>query len=109
MGNAVNLDNRFVYKSTLGKLPFGGCNLRLAGDLPAHFGDKERIKDMLDQARDLLRSGYNVGIFPEGTRSSSGLLQDFKPTFFQICAELGCPAGPQRPGANAAPPLREGS
>lgn len=90
----ANLESRFIYKSTLGKLPLAGCCLRLAGDLPARFGDKDQIKEMLEQARDLVRDGYNVFVFPEGTRSPSGLLQDFKPTFFQICAELGCPAVP---------------
>merc|ERR1712194_814666 len=90
----ANIEARFVYKATLGNLPFAGCSTRLAGDLPAKFGDKEQIKDMLEQAREVLRNGYNVCVFPEGTRSPSGLLQDFKPTFFNICAELDCPAVP---------------
>lgn len=90
----ANIEARFVYKATLGNIPFAGCCARLAGELPAKFGDKEQIKGMLEQAKELLRNGYNVCVFPEGTRSPSGLLQDFKPTFFQICAELGCPAVP---------------
>jgi len=88
------IEARFVYKSTLSKIPFGGWSLVLAGDLPAKFGDREQIAAMLDQARDILAQGYNIMVFPEGTRSPSGLLQTFKPTFFEICAELGCHAVP---------------
>jgi len=66
----------------------------LAGDLPADFGNKEQIKAMLDEARSLLSHGTNILVFPEGTRSPSGILQAFKPTFFDICAELGCLAVP---------------
>lgn len=90
----ARIEARFVYKSSLAKIPFAGCSMMLSGDLPARFGDKDQIKQMLEQAKYLLRNGYNVCVFPEGTRSPSGLLQDFKPTFFQICAELGCPAVP---------------
>lgn len=85
---------RYVYKGSLAKLPLGGCSLWLADDLAAHFGDKDKIQDMLEQARCLLKEGGRIVVFPEGTRSPSGILQDFKPTFFAMCAELGCPAVP---------------
>lgn len=66
----------------------------LAGDLAAHFGDKELIRAMLERSRRLLSQGYNIVVFPEGTRSPSGMLQDFKPTFFNMAIELGCPVVP---------------
>lgn len=88
------IEGRYVYKSSLKKIPgFGWC-LRLAGDLDVAFGDKEQIHDMVERAKEVLRSGYNVLVFPEGTRSPSGLLQEFKPGFFKICCELGCAAIP---------------
>uniref|UniRef100_A0A7S1SCT0 Phospholipid/glycerol acyltransferase domain-containing protein n=1 Tax=Alexandrium catenella TaxID=2925 RepID=A0A7S1SCT0_ALECA len=88
------IEAKFIYKSSLSKLPVLGWNCVLAGDLAVHHGDKQSIVKMLDKAREVLRQGYHVLVFPEGTRSPSGLLQDFKPTFFQICEELGCPAVP---------------
>lgn len=84
----------YVYKSSLSRIPFFGWLLLLVGDLPVHFGDKDQIQMMLGQARELLQNGYNIFVFPEGTRSPSGVLQDFKPTFFNICAEVGCDAVP---------------
>lgn len=86
------IEARYVYKGSLAKVPCIGCSLKLGGDLGAHFGDKEQISQMIEQAKDLLSTGHNIVVFPEGTRSPSGLLQDFKPKFFEICAELGCPA-----------------
>mmetsp|Transcript_46746 Transcript_46746/g.100036 ORF Transcript_46746/g.100036 Transcript_46746/m.100036 type:complete len:313 (+) Transcript_46746:151-1089(+) len=85
---------RYVYKSSLKKIPFFGWNLQLAGDLAVEFGDKSKIVAMMENAKEALRQGYNVAVFPEGTRSPSGMLQEFKPGFFKICAELGCPAVP---------------
>lgn len=85
---------RYIYKASLGKIPVAGCCVMLAGDLAAHFGDKERIVAMLERSRRVLSQGYNIVVFPEGTRSPSGMLQDFKPTFFDIAIELGCPVVP---------------
>jgi len=85
---------RFVYKSSLGKLPIVGWCVRLAGNLAVHFGDRQRITQMLQEARSLLEQGYDVVVFPEGTRSPSGLLQTFKASFFDLSAELGCDAVP---------------
>lgn len=85
---------RYIYKSSLAKVPVAGCCVMLAGDLAAHFGDKERIVAMLERSRRVLFQGYNIIVFPEGTRSPSGMLQDFKPTFFDMAIELGCPVVP---------------
>jgi len=90
----AGFEAKYVYKSMLGKVPLAGWSIRLAGDLAAHFGDKQQIKGMLERSRKLLLSGHNIVIFPEGTRSPSGLLQSFKPSFFQVCAEVGAPAVP---------------
>jgi len=85
---------RCTYKSSLAKIPVLGWSAKLAGDLAVHHGDKQAIAEMLDRAREILRQGYHILVFPEGTRSPSGIIQDFKPTFFEMCAELGCPAVP---------------
>lgn len=88
------IQGHYIYKSSLKKVPFAGCNSVLAGDLAVHFGDKAKIKAMIEEAKMVLRRGENLIVFPEGTRSPSGILQDFKPTFLEICAELGCPVVP---------------
>jgi len=88
------VEARFIYKSSLAKVPILGICASLAGDLPVRFGDKQQILQMLAQSKELLGRGVHLVVFPEGTRSPSGILQDFKPSFFEVCAELGCPAVP---------------
>lgn len=87
------IEARYVYKSSLNDTPAGPC-LLLAGDLSVKFGNPSAIADMKERAKALLRAGYNIVVFPEGTRSPSGLLQEFKLGFFRICMEVGCPAVP---------------
>jgi len=85
---------RYIYKSSLQKVPILGWCGMLAGELAVHFGNKQAIVDMVERAKVLLSQGHHVVLFPEGTRGPSGILQDFKPSFFEICTELNCPAVP---------------
>lgn len=74
---------RFVSKKSNEKLPLLGRWARAAGTL--HF-DRDSRKDniaMLRQACRLLKSGKNVLIFPEGTRSRSAQCHPFQPGSLQ--------------------------
>lgn len=88
------LEAKYVYKSMLRKIPILGWSCMLAGDLPVFAGDPNAREQLLEGARTLLEEGYNIVVFPEGTRSPSGVLQDFKPAFFQLCCDLGAAAVP---------------
>jgi len=90
----MGIEGKYVYKSSLGSIPIFGCCAPLAGDLSAKFGDKAKIAELLQKSKDTLNAGYNIIVFPEGTRSPSGILQEFKPAFFKICAEVGATAVP---------------
>jgi len=88
------IEARYIYKSSLNKIPFAGWNCFLAGDLAVTAGDKVQVEGMIQRAKEILNTGCHIIVFPEGTRSPSGLLQQFKHTFFDICCELGAPAVP---------------
>jgi 1-acyl-sn-glycerol-3-phosphate acyltransferase len=47
-----------------------------------------------ETAKDLLRQGEVVGIFPEGTRSVDGELGEFKTGAVRLAIEMGCPIVP---------------
>lgn len=87
-------EGKYVYKSMLRKVPILGWCCMLAGDLPVYAGDPNAREQLLDSARTLIKAGYNIVVYPEGTRSPSGVLQDFKPAFFQVCCDLGAAAVP---------------
>ena len=49
----------------------------------------DRLKKSVDEARDVLNRGYNLMIYPEGTRSKSGRLLHFKDFAFRVSKETG--------------------
>lgn len=91
LGMKYCFEAKYVYKSMLKMLPFAGCAQILTGDLPVHRGERDWL---LQKSREVLEAGGNIVVFPEGIRSPSGILQDFKPAYFQLCCEVGCPALP---------------
>ncbi len=52
------------------------------------------VKSSIQKAAALLKSGKNIMIFPEGTRSLDGALGDFKKTFAILSKELNVPVVP---------------
>lgn len=85
---------KWVSKTEIFKIPFMGWNMRLNGYIPLRRGDRESILEMLDLCRKSLRKQSSVFIFPEGTRSVTGILRPFKPGAFQLAHELGLPILP---------------
>lgn len=69
---------RFVIKQELFAIPFFGWYLKKAGFLAIERGESGDARKMLKQAVGLLKAGQNILIFPEGTRSTTGKLQEFK-------------------------------
>ena len=56
--------------------------------------DNTNVKYSILQLAKLLRNGKNIMIFPEGTRTSDGNLNEFKKTFAILGKELGVPIVP---------------
>lgn len=50
------------------------------------FDRKSRVTESMQACREALDSGYSLVIFPEGTRSPNGMLQEFKPGVGQLLA-----------------------
>jgi 1-acyl-sn-glycerol-3-phosphate acyltransferase len=47
-----------------------------------------------DKARELVRDGWSIVVFPEGTRSADGHVQRFRHGSARLCLELGIAAAP---------------
>jgi long-chain acyl-CoA synthetase len=52
------------------------------------------LKESIQKLAEVLRKGKNVIIFPEGTRTKTGKLGDFKKTFAILSKELEIPVVP---------------
>lgn len=69
---------RIMYKKELEKIPFFGWFLRASDFIPVEREDSSSARTSLLKSMNLIRENISVLIFPEGTRSLDGSLQNFK-------------------------------
>ena len=84
----------FIAKKAFGKIPIFSQALMLYNTL---FIDRDDIKQGLKtilQAIENVKSGMSVFIFPEGTRSKDGRMNEFKEGSMKIAVKSGCPIIP---------------
>lgn len=87
---------RFVAKKELTRIPFFGWGLVAAGHIIVDRKDRERAVASLKKGAEQIRTGTNVIVFPEGTRSTDGSLGEFKSGGFHLALEAGVPIVPIR-------------
>jgi len=106
------LETKYVAKSDLFQVPFGGWAMKRAGDLAVMFDAnknagwgtvKGSTGQLLAQAAAHFRAGNSVAIFPEGARmgvseekaldaaAHPSKLMLFKPAFFDLCKKENVP------------------
>jgi 1-acyl-sn-glycerol-3-phosphate acyltransferase len=85
---------RFVAKRELTRIPLFGWALPLSGQIIVDRGNREQAIASLRRGAERIRSGTNVIVFPEGTRSQRGGLSDFKSGGFHLALQSGVPIVP---------------
>lgn len=85
---------RFVAKRELTWIPLFGWALAIGGHVIIDRSNRERSVVSLDRAAERVREGTNVIIFPEGTRSPSGEMAEFKSGGFHLAIKAGVPVLP---------------
>ncbi len=85
---------RWISKAEIFKIPFYGWLMRLKGDIKLQRSSKSSIKKMLIDAEAVLRKGCIITIFPEGTRSKTGDLGNFKEGAFKLAIDTQVPIVP---------------
>ena len=84
----------FIAKRSFEKIPIFAQALQLYDTL---FIDRDDIKQGLKtilEAIERVRAGMSVFIFPEGTRSRDGKMNEFKEGSMKIATKSGCPIVP---------------
>ena len=84
---------RIIAKDSLGRFPFIGWHLRRTGHILVDRRRPDRSA-IFGWAERLLARGLSLIVYPEGTRSSTGQVQRFKPGSFQIALQSGLPVVP---------------
>lgn len=88
------LNWRFVAKRELTYVPFFGWALGLSDQIVIDRGNRTKAIRSLQRAAERVRGGISVIVFPEGTRSPTGRMRDFKSGGFHLAIESGVPILP---------------
>ena len=83
-----------LVKKELFRVPLLGWAMRLTSLVPVDRSNREAAVASLRRAADVLKSGINITVWPEGTRSPDGRLQSFKKGPFYLAMESGVPIVP---------------
>ena len=85
---------RIIAKESLFKVPFMGWHLTRAGNIPINRSNRREAMRSIAGAAERIREGTSVVVFPEGTRSRTGVLQDLKAGSFKLAVSAGVPIVP---------------
>jgi 1-acyl-sn-glycerol-3-phosphate acyltransferase len=85
---------RFIAKQELFKVPLWGPAMRAAGIISIDRQNRDSAIGSLRLAGETLRSGHNIWIAPEGTRSRTGALGPLKKGGFLLAMEAASPIVP---------------
>ena len=83
-----------LLKRSLFKIPIAGQAFRLAHFIPVERANHESAIASLEKATEALRGGQSFLIYPEGTRSPDGRLQEFKRGAVVMAIKAGVPIVP---------------
>jgi len=79
---------KWVSKVENFSMPFIGWNMRLCGYVPLRRGDKDSVLEMFARCREVIAEGSSVMMFPEGTRSKTGVMKEWKLGAFELAKQV---------------------
>ena len=82
---------KIMAKRSLFYVPFMGWHLWSSGNFPIDRGDARKTAKSLKSVIDGVRDGKSLMVFPEGTRTPDGSLQEFKHGAFKIAVRARVP------------------
>ncbi len=85
---------RWISKAEVFRIPIYGWCMNLKGDIKLQRSSKSSIKNMLIDSEKVLSKGCSITIFPEGTRSKTGELGNFKEGAFKLAQNAERPILP---------------
>jgi 1-acyl-sn-glycerol-3-phosphate acyltransferase len=88
------VDFRILHKRSLFLVPVIGWYLWVGGHIGIARGSAFKARRSLERAADRMRRGTSVAVFPEGTRSRTGVVGPFKRASFLLAVEAGVPVVP---------------
>lgn len=90
----LNHNFKWMMKKSLQNIPFVGWACIAAGHILVDRSSPSAIAKTMDTARKRLANGMSLVIFPEGSRSKSGKIQQFKRGAFKLATDFNRPIVP---------------
>lgn len=90
----LNRNFKWMMKYQLGEIPLVGYACRCCHFIFVDRRGPKRIKATYDKAREILREGMSVVVFPEGSRTFTGHMGKFRRGAFMLADEVGLPVVP---------------
>ena len=90
----LNHNFKWMMKKSLEKIWFVGYACKRAGHIFVDSNSLQSIRDTIRQSRKQLNEGMSMVIFPEGTRSKTGKMGEFKRGAFMLAGEFNLPVVP---------------
>lgn len=90
----LNKPYKWVSKESIFRIPFIGWNMSFNQYVKIARGDLKSIKEMMATCRNWLKQGASIMIFPEGTRSPDGEIQEFRDGPFKMATDCNVPVVP---------------
>lgn len=85
---------KWVSKAEVFRLPFIGWNMMLNRYIKLYRGNRDSSKKMMKECEGAISNGNSIYFFPEGTRSITGIMKDFKPGAFALAKKMRIPILP---------------
>lgn len=79
----------FIAKKELGKIPIMNSWMMYLRCVLINRGNPRDALKAINQGAEYLKEGYSQVIFPEGTRSASGIVGEFKPGSLKLAKKSG--------------------
>jgi len=85
----LNRTFKFVSKASIAKIPLLGASMRMAGHVLLEREDRKSQMQTIRNCIALLKNGASMVFYPEGTRSKTGHLGEFKKGAFSVARKAG--------------------
>lgn len=90
----LGVDFKWVMKKELEKVPVLGFACKVLGHIFVDRSDTKKAVETINAAKTKIVNGTSVLFFPEGSRSSDGVMKPFKKGAFKMALDLGLPILP---------------
>ena len=90
----LNRNFKWMMKHSLRKVPFLGFACERSHQIMVDKRGPSKIRKTYEDARNILKEGYSVTVFPEGARTFTGHMAHFRKGAFALADELQLPVVP---------------